>query len=673
MTDRAVTVQPISRRALLDPYAILDTPAEEGFDDIVELAREMCAVPTALISFVDDDRQWFKARVGFDACQTDLESSVCRHGLDEPELLVIGDLTQDARTRDNPLVTGPSAIRFYAGAPLRVPSGDVLGMLCVIDTQARPEGLNPRQRSGLTRLARQAVANLELRRHLENRDTQLIARQIAEAALELSEARWRGLFENMSEGFLVGQVIRGADGAIASWRYVSVNEAGAELVGLTGDDVVGRDIREVIPGIEDEWVMEFADVVRTGEPVVFLREVGALDRWYEGRCFRTGGDQFAAIYRDVTDDVRRTRQQEALLRLGDGIREATSIGAMSQLASQIIGTTLHVTRAGFGRVDEHTEVINVAPDWTAPGVPSVAGRHRFEDFGTYYHALARGEQVVIEDARTSPLTAAAPEALLDIGIQALVNLPVKHRGRVVAILIAHDDKPRSWTDSEIAFLRDVTDRLEQGIARMEADEHRELLHTELAHRLKNQLAIVQAVASQTLRKAPDLKTANEALTLRLAALGRAADVLTASSWSSAELDALVHSAFAPFEGLQGRYSCGGPTITFSPQVALSVTLALHELVTNASKYGALSNETGAVELIWSIDPGPETDGDRFLFTWRETGGPTVAIPERRGFGSALIERSIRSTLGGEAEIAYEPDGLVFRIDAPLTNVLMESE
>ena len=142
-------------------------------------------------------------------------------------------------------------------------------MLCVIDTEPRPDGLSLRQCNGLKRLARQTVANLELRRHLSNRDTQLVAREVAEAALTLSETRWRGLFESMSEGFVTGEVVRSSDGKITSWRFVSVNEAWSDLVGLSGEEVVGRDIRDVIPGIEHEWVVEFADVVRTGQPAVF--------------------------------------------------------------------------------------------------------------------------------------------------------------------------------------------------------------------------------------------------------------------------------------------------------------------------------------------------------------------------------------------------------------------
>ncbi len=107
----------------LQDYAILDTPPEQGFDDIVELARLTCAVPVSLVSLAAGDRQWFKARSGFDFSETTLDKSVCAHALAEPDLLVIPDLTLDPRTRDNPLVTGGPHLRFYAGAPLQATGG----------------------------------------------------------------------------------------------------------------------------------------------------------------------------------------------------------------------------------------------------------------------------------------------------------------------------------------------------------------------------------------------------------------------------------------------------------------------------------------------------------------------------------------------------------------------
>ncbi|WP_197514277.1 GAF domain-containing protein, partial [Methylobacterium platani] len=171
-----VVVDPV-RLAALDGLAILDTSPEQGFDDIVRLATRLCAVPVALVSLVTAKRQWFKARVGFPHCETDLNSSVCQYVLSEPDLLVIEDLTADPRTAANPLVTGEPFIRFYAGAPLHAPDGQVLGSLCAIDTQPRPGGLTGEQADDLRALARQVSGLLALRQAVEHRDQALDQRE----------------------------------------------------------------------------------------------------------------------------------------------------------------------------------------------------------------------------------------------------------------------------------------------------------------------------------------------------------------------------------------------------------------------------------------------------------------------------------------------------------------
>lgn len=203
---------------------------------------------------------------------------------------------------------------------------------------------------------------------------------------------------------------------------------------------------------------------------------------------------------------------------------------------------------------------------------------------------------------------------------------------------------------------------------VERDGQRELLNHELGHRIKNLLTVVQAVAGQTIRQSPDLGSAGEALGARLAALGRATDALTANAWTAADLRTLAADAFQTH---RDRISCNGPPVAFSPQVAMALTLTFHELLTNSTKYGALSNDDGRVDVDWSVGPGANADGLRFMLTWRESGGPPVKEPTRRGFGSVMIERSLKSYLRGETSIHYRPDGLVFTIDAPLATAVME--
>ena len=171
-----------ARIAALDDLAILDTEPEVGFDDIVLLASEVCGTPVALVSLVAEDRQWFKARVGFPACETPLSQSVCSLALRQGGTFTIPDLALDERTKSSPLVARDPFIRFYAGAPFRTREGVPVGMLCVIDTEPRPAGLNEAQTRGLEALARQVEAQLELRRLLAERAGAAAERMAAEAA-----------------------------------------------------------------------------------------------------------------------------------------------------------------------------------------------------------------------------------------------------------------------------------------------------------------------------------------------------------------------------------------------------------------------------------------------------------------------------------------------------------
>lgn len=203
----------------------------------------------------------------------------------------------------------------------------------------------------------------------------------------------------------------------------------------------------------------------------------------------------------------------------------------------------------------------------------------------------------------------------------------------------------------------------------QAEAQQNLLNEELSHRLKNVLAVVQSVVGQTLRQADDLPSANAALSARLVALGDATTVLTANSWASADMMTMILKVLGPHGEIGKRIRPDGPPVTLNPRGALAFAMALHELATNAAKYGALSNETGFIDLAWSIQ---RTDGNepRLHLRWREVGGPPVVKPTRRGFGSTMIERSLKAYFRGEAKLEYLHEGLQFEIDCDLAEAGM---
>ncbi|WP_322966056.1 GAF domain-containing protein [Sphingomonas fuzhouensis] len=152
------------RLTALKGYGVLDTPNEVQFDAIVRDAARTLRTPIALISLIDENRQWFKARVGLAPAETPRSISFCTHAIHGNETMIVNDAMQDDRFATNPLVTGDVGIRFYAGAPLRTEDGKRIGTLCVIDTKAHPDGLRERDRAALESLARRTMQALELSR-----------------------------------------------------------------------------------------------------------------------------------------------------------------------------------------------------------------------------------------------------------------------------------------------------------------------------------------------------------------------------------------------------------------------------------------------------------------------------------------------------------------------------
>ena len=316
----------------------------------------------------------------------------------------------------------------------------------------------------------------------------ITAMRDAEAAVRASEARWRGLFECLHEGVILGELVRDAGGRIVDWRYLGVNPAWEEMVGIPREAALGRTVREVIPGIEAEWVDEFARVIETGETATFMRQTGDTGRWYEGRAFRLEAERFAVFFLEVTARKRIEDRRLALVELGEHIRNLNEPADLSFAAAEVLGRALGVSRAGYGTVDMVAETIAIERDWNAPGIQSLAGLLRFRDYGSYIEDLRRGETVVFADAATDPRTAATADALKAISARAVVNMPVMEQGGLVALLYLNHATAREWPADELAFVREVAERTRTVVARLSAEQELRALTASLERRVQERTA-----------------------------------------------------------------------------------------------------------------------------------------------------------------------------------------
>jgi two-component sensor histidine kinase len=192
----------------------------------------------------------------------------------------------------------------------------------------------------------------------------------------------------------------------------------------------------------------------------------------------------------------------------------------------------------------------------------------------------------------------------------------------------------------------------------------EVVIGELHHRVKNTLAIVSAITSQSLRTATSLEQASKIISERLHALGVAQDLLIREHWTGADCRTLIESAVKAFQSKSlDQFTITGPSIPITSGPALSLSMVIHELCTNAVKYGALSVPGGRVSIDWSIS---DDDPKRFILSWVETGGPPVDEPKQKSFGSRLIEQALPGQLRGEARLQFHPQGLTCEVNIPLS-------
>jgi two-component sensor histidine kinase len=364
-------------------------------------------------------------------------------------------------------------------------------------------------------------------------------------------------------------------------------------------------------------------------------------------------------------------QQKVLAEFGDFALKTENLDAILNRACELVGRALETdlaklmelqpdgrtfkARAGFGWKPGVIGVVTVTAQENSPeGLTlkdgavistNIETEDRFE-----YHAFMKQH-----------------------GVKAFVNVLVSSStGRPpFGVLQADDREPCDFSQSDVEFLRGYANLLGAAIERLRVVEElraavreKDLLIGELNHRVKNTLATVQSIASQTLRNASTIDHASSAIESRLIALSQVHNVLTDRSWAHVSLHDIVGQALEPYRSRgEDRIHIKGERLQIAPRMALALSMALQELATNAVKYGALSNGIGQINVHWTVSD--QSPSRRLHLTWQEVKGPLVTSPQRRGFGTRLIERSLAQDLSGSVRIEFKPEGVMCSVDAPL--------
>jgi PAS domain S-box-containing protein len=438
-----------ARLAALDSYRIVGTPPEPSFDAIASFAAAICETEIALVSFHDRDQQWFKARVGTDLDSAPRADSFIEAADPAPAPLVVCDARADPRYARNPFVTGGTRIRFYAGQPLIDRDGHQLGVICVIDTKARPGGLTELQAQALRTIAEQVVAQLELRREVAQR-------AVAERAAAAARDRLALALDSAGEGHWDWNVASGEVWYSDQWHRIVGRAPGTVAPRLESwSEMVHPDDW---PLALDAWEAHLAgETARIELAVRMCLPSGAL-RWVllRGKVVERAPDGTALRAAGILGDIDA---RHFLLRLDERLRATPDAIGQIEVAAAMLREHLGVALVGYGEVDADGQRLVVHRDSGDGRLPSTVGAFALAELGPELIAdLARGRGVARQDGPSPGLF-----------------VPFVEHGRLVALLFVRHAEVRAWTEHEMALVERVGERLRTVVERTRAEERYRLV------------------------------------------------------------------------------------------------------------------------------------------------------------------------------------------------------
>lgn len=458
------------------------------------------------------------------------------------------------------------------------------------------------------------------------------------------------------------------------FQYVAANGAYADAVMREAKDLIGRPLFDIFPNDGASGAAlraSFERVFESGEAdtIAYIpydiprpqSRGGGMEKRYWTAVHTPLADREGEIAYlvqntvDVTDMVR--------------LREAASLPYRSFSGeTQLVERAREAETAHRSLLAESSEFRRMFEQ--APGFIAVLSSpdHVFTFANNSYVRLIGGREVIgkgVEDA----LPELAGQGFLEM-LDHVYSTGETRSGEGTRIILQSQagELQERFLDFSYDAVRNLDGEIRgvfvQGMDRTEAvktSKHQRLLLDELNHRVKNTLATVQSIAKQTLRTAPNMQAANNDLEGRIIALSKAHNLLSQTAWDSTTMSDLVDHEFAHFD--RSRLAASGPGVLLNPKASIAIAMVLHELSTNAAKYGALSGDAGRLDVVWHV----ATDGD-LIIQWRETGDmlvtPPVTPPVKTGFGSRLIDKVIHRELNGSVRLSYQPDGLACQLVVP---------